>query len=93
MGVVDRQESDSVASGSTTRVSVAETERVRDRLKKSMSPMLRGRDLAATTVAQRVQLPLVGDISPRDKAVGSVHARCKCSSLGLARPKVLRSFI
>ncbi len=93
MGVVDRQESDSVASGRTTRVSVAETERVRDRLKKSMSSMLRGRDLAATAVAQGMQIPLVGDNSPRDEDLDSAHARCKCSSLGLARPKVLRSFI
>ncbi len=74
-------------------MSVAETERVRDRLKKSMSSMLRGRDLAATAVAQGMQIPLVGDISPRDEDVGSAHARGKCSSLGLARPKVLRSFI
>jgi hypothetical protein len=62
-------------------------------LKKSMSPMLRGCDLAATAVAQGMQIPLVGDISPRDEDVGSAHARSKCRSLGLARRKVLRSFI
>ena len=55
-GVVDRQESDSVASGRTTRPSVAETARVRDQLKKSMSSMRRECDLAATAVAQGMQI-------------------------------------
>jgi hypothetical protein len=74
-----------------TRSSLPKTERARDRLKKSMSSMLRERELAATAVAQKMLLPVVGNTAPRDEDVGSAHARCECSSLGLARPKALRS--